>query len=123
MRVTIAEPSARRRLTMRTFYGFRTRPLAAQPTILDARRAGGSRVSAVLVVRPSSLGDIVHASALVADVREHRPGTAVDWVVEEASRRSSRSIRRSPRRARRAAPLAQRAPVHGDVARDVEFPR
>jgi heptosyltransferase-1 len=40
-------------------------------------------VSAILVVRPSSLGDIVHALALVADVREHRPGTAVDWVAEE----------------------------------------
>jgi heptosyltransferase-1 len=40
-------------------------------------------MSAVLVVRPSSLGDIVHALALVADVREKRPGTAVDWVAEE----------------------------------------
>ena len=40
-------------------------------------------MTAVLVVRPSSLGDIVHALALVADVREQRPGTAVDWVAEE----------------------------------------
>jgi len=40
-------------------------------------------VTAVLVVRPSSLGDIVHALALVADVRKHRPDTAVDWVAEE----------------------------------------
>ncbi len=38
----------------------------------------------VLVVRPSSLGDIVHALALVTDVAAHRPGTAVDWVAEEA---------------------------------------
>jgi heptosyltransferase-1 len=44
----------------------------------------GRGVTAVLVVRPSSLGDVVHASALVADVREHRPGTCVDWVAEEA---------------------------------------
>ncbi len=44
----------------------------------------GARLSAVLVVRPSSLGDIVHALALVADVREHRPALAVDWVAEEA---------------------------------------
>jgi len=43
-----------------------------------------SEASAVLIVRPSSLGDIVHASALVADVRAHRPGTAIDWVVEES---------------------------------------
>jgi len=41
-------------------------------------------VSAILVVRPSSLGDIVHALALVADIRTHRPALAVDWVAEEA---------------------------------------
>lgn len=40
-------------------------------------------MTAILVVRPSSLGDIVHASALVADVLEKRPGLAVDWVAEE----------------------------------------
>jgi len=40
-------------------------------------------MSAVLVVRPSSLGDIVHALALVADVRRHRPDLAIDWVAEE----------------------------------------
>jgi len=39
---------------------------------------------AVLVVRPSSLGDIVHALSLVADVRDHRPDLAVDWVAEDA---------------------------------------
>jgi heptosyltransferase-1 len=36
----------------------------------------------VLVVRPSSLGDIVYALALVSDVARHRPGMAVDWVAE-----------------------------------------
>jgi heptosyltransferase-1 len=41
-------------------------------------------MSGALVVRPSSLGDIVHALALVADIRAHRPGLAVDWVAEEA---------------------------------------
>jgi heptosyltransferase-1 len=41
-------------------------------------------VTAILVVRPSSLGDIVHALALVADVQAKRPGVAVDWVAEEA---------------------------------------
>jgi heptosyltransferase-1 len=39
-------------------------------------------VSAILVVRPSSLGDIVHALTLVADVRAHRPDLAIDWVAE-----------------------------------------
>ncbi|SRR6266511_1999177 len=41
-------------------------------------------MAAILVVRPSSLGDIVHALALVADVRAHRPDLAIDWVAEEA---------------------------------------
>jgi heptosyltransferase I len=40
-------------------------------------------MSAILVVRPSSLGDIIHALALVADVHRARPGIAVDWVAEE----------------------------------------
>ncbi len=41
-------------------------------------------MSALLVVRPSSLGDVVHALALVTDVVRHRPGTAIDWVAEPA---------------------------------------
>lgn len=40
-------------------------------------------MSALLVVRPSSLGDIVHALALVSDVVAHRPTCAIDWVAEE----------------------------------------
>lgn len=38
----------------------------------------------VLVVRPSSLGDIVHTLAIVADIEARVPGTAIDWVAEEA---------------------------------------
>ena len=41
-------------------------------------------MSAVLAIRPSSLGDIVHALAIVADIRAHHPGLAIDWVAEEA---------------------------------------
>ena len=40
-------------------------------------------MSSILVVRPSSLGDVVWALALARDVAEARPGTSVDWVVEE----------------------------------------
>ena len=61
-------------------------------------------MSAVLVVRPSSLGDIVHASALVADVQAHRPGTAVDWVAEE----SFASLVALDRGVRRVVPVALR---------------
>ena len=41
-------------------------------------------MSALLVVRPSSLGDVVHALALVTDVIAQRPGTVIDWVAEPA---------------------------------------
>jgi lipopolysaccharide heptosyltransferase I len=37
---------------------------------------------AALVVRPSSLGDIVYALAIATDVRRERPGLALDWVAE-----------------------------------------
>jgi len=43
-----------------------------------ARDAGG-----VLIVRPSSLGDIVYALAVVSDIRRERPAFAVDWVAEQ----------------------------------------
>lgn len=38
----------------------------------------------VLVVRPSSLGDIVYAMAIVSDILAHRPQAHIDWVAEEA---------------------------------------
>ncbi len=38
----------------------------------------------VLVVRPSSLGDVVYAMAIVSDILAHRPRAHVDWVAEEA---------------------------------------
>lgn len=41
-------------------------------------------MNAALVVRPSSLGDIVHALPVVADIAQHVPGLPVDWVAEEA---------------------------------------
>ena len=44
--------------------------------------ATGAATEAILVVRPSSLGDIVHALSIVADIRAHRPGLAIDWVAE-----------------------------------------
>ncbi|MEO5765287.1 MAG: lipopolysaccharide heptosyltransferase I [Casimicrobiaceae bacterium] len=38
--------------------------------------------AAVLVIRPSSLGDIVYALAVVPDILRHRPDMAIDWVAE-----------------------------------------
>jgi heptosyltransferase-1 len=48
--------------------------------------SGGPRArddrGAVLVVRPSSLGDIVYALAVASDIRRARPDAAIDWVSE-----------------------------------------
>jgi heptosyltransferase-1 len=41
-------------------------------------------MTALLVVRPSSLGDVVHALAIVDDVVRARPDMAIDWVAERA---------------------------------------
>ena len=47
-----------------------------------AERAADGATEAILVVRPSSLGDIVHALSIVADIRANRPELAIDWVAE-----------------------------------------
>jgi heptosyltransferase-1 len=41
-------------------------------------------VPSALIIRPSSLGDIVHALPIVHDLHEHCPGITIDWVAEEA---------------------------------------
>jgi heptosyltransferase-1 len=38
----------------------------------------------ILIVRVSSLGDVVHNMPMVADILRHYPQAQVDWVVEEA---------------------------------------
>jgi heptosyltransferase-1 len=37
----------------------------------------------ILLVRVSSLGDVLHNLPVVADILRHHPGTQIDWVVEE----------------------------------------
>jgi heptosyltransferase-1 len=37
----------------------------------------------ILLVRVSSLGDVLHNLPMVADILRHHPGAAIDWVVEE----------------------------------------
>jgi heptosyltransferase-1 len=58
----------------------------------------------LLVVRPSSLGDVVYALALVDDVRRHRPDMVIDWVAEEAFA----PLVRLDARIRRVVPIALR---------------
>ncbi|RZI41386.1 lipopolysaccharide heptosyltransferase I [Herbaspirillum sp. HC18] len=38
----------------------------------------------ILIVRVSSLGDVVHNMPMVADILRHAPDAHIDWVVEEA---------------------------------------
>jgi heptosyltransferase-1 len=51
----------------------------------------------VLIVKTSSMGDVVHALPAVSDLARHRPGTQIDWVVEQ--------------------PFAEIPRLHRDVAR------
>jgi len=37
----------------------------------------------ILIVRTSSLGDLVHILPAVSDIARHAPGARIDWVVEE----------------------------------------
>ena len=81
-------------------------------------------MSGVLVVRPSSLGDVVYALALVSDIAAHRPGVPVDWVAEDAF---VDLVRLDPR-IRRVVPLGLRrwrhAPLTPTTWRDMaEFRR
>ena len=40
----------------------------------------------ILVIKSSSMGDIIHALPVASDIAEHVPGACVDWVVEESFR-------------------------------------
>jgi heptosyltransferase I len=77
------------------------------------RFSAAGTMSGVLVVRPSSLGDVVYALALVSDIAAHRPGVSVDWVAEDAF---VDLVRLDPR-IRRVVPLALRRWRHAPLAR------
>jgi heptosyltransferase-1 len=38
----------------------------------------------ILIVKTSSMGDIVHSFPMVTDLRRHRPHAQIDWLAEEA---------------------------------------
>lgn len=38
----------------------------------------------VLLVKTSSMGDVIHNLPVVSDIRRHRPDMVIDWAVEEA---------------------------------------
>src|SRR5207253_6902396 len=47
-----------------------------------AGRGGGSLEVRVLIVKLSSLGDVVHTMPVVHDIRAAHPEALIDWVVE-----------------------------------------
>ncbi|NRR31319.1 lipopolysaccharide heptosyltransferase I [Oxalobacteraceae bacterium] len=48
-----------------------------------AAQAGGKQPLNILLVRVSSLGDVLHNLPMVADIARHFPDANIDWVVEE----------------------------------------
>src|SRR5437763_14051197 len=42
------------------------------------------RMSDILFIKTSSLGDVIHHMPAVTDARKHRPRARIGWVVEEA---------------------------------------
>ena len=51
---------------------------------MDAGRARNDATVNILIVKLSSLGDVVHAMPAVQDIRAAMPQARIDWVVEEA---------------------------------------
>jgi heptosyltransferase-1 len=49
----------------------------------------------VLIVKTSSMGDVLHTLPSLTDAMQAIPGIRFDWVVEEASRRSPPGMKRS----------------------------
>jgi heptosyltransferase-1 len=47
----------------------------------EDRPAGGPRV---LIVKTSSMGDVVHALPLASDIRRRHPEATIDWLVEDS---------------------------------------
>ncbi len=61
-------------------------------------------MSRVLIIKTSSLGDVVHNLPIVHDILAARPDSTIDWVVEE----SYADLPRMHRGVRRVIPVAQR---------------
>jgi heptosyltransferase-1 len=55
--------------------------VSATPAPGAADEAGDGRF---LIVKTSSMGDVVHAAPLASDLARRYPGTAIDWLVEES---------------------------------------
>lgn len=56
----------------------------ATPAQPESRFAPCAKPRRLLLVKTSSLGDVVHALPVASDLRRKFPGLEIDWVVEEA---------------------------------------
>jgi heptosyltransferase-1 len=45
---------------------------------------GGATAPRILLVKTSSMGDVLHNLPVATDIRRHFPGARIDWVVEES---------------------------------------
>lgn len=45
--------------------------------------SNGQRPRRILLVKMSSLGDVIHNLPVASDIRRHRPDATIDWVVDE----------------------------------------
>ena len=61
----------------------------------------------ILIVRTSSLGDLVHMLPAISDIARHVPDAEIDWVAEERSPRSPPGTRRERGHQGRPPSLAQ----------------
>ncbi len=54
------------------------------PLTLRERHPAQSRPVRILIVKTSSMGDVVHALPMAADIARARPEAVVDWLVEQS---------------------------------------
>ena len=75
----------------------------------------------ILLVKTSSLGDVVHNLPVASDIRAQVAGAEIHWVVEESVRGDrAASSGRAARDTGRGAPLAQELVARRDARRDRE---
>ncbi|MCZ7654936.1 MAG: hypothetical protein M5R42_12605 [Rhodocyclaceae bacterium] len=77
----------------------------------------------ILLVKTSSLGDVVHNLPVASDIRARFTEAYIDWVVEEGFGRDipAPASGREPRDSGRSATLAPQPPVSGHLARAACF--
>lgn len=53
-------------------------------TTIIGETSNTSRVAKILIVRLSSLGDIVHTFPMIQDIKDHFPDSTIDWLVDSS---------------------------------------